>query len=191
MRHAGEPADYDSVLREVVAVATGAQSAPGSAAGAANASGQALKPNLATTNPGLLGTNVLHEIDHAAQVGGWQGPGQLLTWRRLLGDAGRSSTQRSYQGCCFAANAAAVVCKDGGMAPTPTYPRPAFAAQVVVNAISEAQAQAGGGPAGALDLGPGAGKLQLDRVITLAGGRRCGSCSALAAAAERLFLRLS
>lgn len=28
-----------------------------------------LKPNIATTNPALLGTNVLHDMDRAVQVG--------------------------------------------------------------------------------------------------------------------------
>lgn len=47
---------------------TGAAGAPGAAAGAAAATGQNLQPTVATNNPGLLGTNVLHEIDAAAQV---------------------------------------------------------------------------------------------------------------------------
>lgn len=40
---------------------------------------------------------------------------------------------------------------------------------MVINAISEAQAAASGGPAGMVDLGPASGKLQLDRVVPLAG----------------------
>ena len=45
--------------------------------------------------------------------------------------------------------------------------------QAVVTAISDAQSAAGGGPAGIVDLGPGGGKLQLDRVIPLAGVTAC------------------
>jgi hypothetical protein len=92
----------------VARTTAGLEGAPGSAAGAAAATGQNLQPTVATNNPGMLGTNVLHEIDQAAQA--------------------------------------------------------------VINAISEAQAQAAGGPAGAVHFGAGAGRLQLDRVVPLAGG---------------------
>lgn len=104
------PEAVDEALAAVAAVVTGAAGAPGSAAGAAAATGQVLRPSVATTTPGLLGTNVLHDIDQAAQA--------------------------------------------------------------VITAISDAQAQAGGGPAGAVDLGPEAGKLQLERVVPLAELRR-------------------
>ncbi|KAI8467670.1 MAG: chromatin associated protein KTI12 [Monoraphidium minutum] len=137
LRPAGDPGQYTDVLAGVVAVATGGTAAPGVASNA-GAGERLLTPNLATTNPGLLGTNVLHEIDHAAQA--------------------------------------------------------------VVDAISAAQAQAGGGAAGLLDLGPGAGRLQLDRPVTLAELRRhkrsflklatkiTFSRVATAAAAQRLFV---
>ena len=69
VRPAGDsPAAIDETLAAVAAVLTGAASAPGAAAGAAAATGQALRPTVATTTPGLLGTNVLHEIESAAQV---------------------------------------------------------------------------------------------------------------------------
>ena len=59
---------YEEVLAEVAAVMAGTTGAPGSAAGTAASTGQALQPTVATNNPGMLGTNVLHEIDQAAQV---------------------------------------------------------------------------------------------------------------------------
>ncbi|KIY99639.1 putative Protein KTI12 like protein [Monoraphidium neglectum] len=110
LRPAGDHAECAEVLDLVAATVTGAAEAPGNAAGAAAATGQLLQPTIATTNPGLLGTNVLHEIDSAAQT--------------------------------------------------------------VVTAISNAQTQAGGGPAGLLDIGGGAGKLQLTRLVPLAELRR-------------------
>ena len=68
-KHTGDSAEaHQEVLNSAAAVIAGAAGAPGSAAGAAAATGQALMPTIATTNPGLLGTNVLHDIDHAAQV---------------------------------------------------------------------------------------------------------------------------
>jgi protein KTI12 len=42
----------------------------------------------------------------------------------------------------------------------------------VVTAIVDAQAQAGGAPVGLLDLGPGCGRLPLERVVLLAELRR-------------------
>lgn len=111
LRPAGESAGHlTEVLEAVTAVMTGAAGAPGSAAGAAAATGQVLKPTFATTNPGILGTNVLHEIDSAAQA--------------------------------------------------------------VVNAINDAQAKAGGGPAALVDLGTETGTMQLDRLLPLAELRR-------------------
>ncbi|GBF97016.1 hypothetical protein Rsub_09813 [Raphidocelis subcapitata] len=104
------PEAYEETLASVAAVMTGTAGAPGSGAGTAAGAGEALQPTFATTNPGLLGTNVLHEIDAAAQA--------------------------------------------------------------VVTAIVDAQAQAGGAPAGLLELGSGCGRLQLERVVPLAELRR-------------------
>ena len=56
------------VLAAAADVVAGTCVAPGSAAGASAATGQVLQPTPATGNPSLLGTNVLHEIDTAAQV---------------------------------------------------------------------------------------------------------------------------
>lgn len=64
----GSQEDNQEVLEAVVAFVNGASSAAGVAAGVVSAGGQALQPTVATNNPGLQGTNVLHDIDHAAQV---------------------------------------------------------------------------------------------------------------------------
>lgn len=69
-RAAAGPASCDDVLAAVAGVMAGSAPAPGAAAGAAAATGGALQPTPATSNPGLLGTNVLHEIDNATQARG-------------------------------------------------------------------------------------------------------------------------
>jgi len=73
------PADGDPSV--AAAVAGGGAAADGVDAGQrvllmhqAARAGQ-LKPTMATTNPSLMATNLLHEIDQAVQVGGWRGRG--------------------------------------------------------------------------------------------------------------------
>lgn len=67
VRCAGSP-DFAApeVLQRVVAALT--QAAGGSQGAAAAGASKELTPTMATNNPALLATNLLHEIDHATQV---------------------------------------------------------------------------------------------------------------------------
>ena len=61
---AGAPGT-EQVLLSVVEAMTGEQ-----VTNVASQRAKALQPNFATRNPGMLGTNVLHDIDTATQVRG-------------------------------------------------------------------------------------------------------------------------
>lgn len=84
---AGDQAEYEAAIASIVAAVAPAQAAAAAAAAAASGAGagggeegcldgppmqmvaKQLQPTTATANATLLGTNVLHDIDAAAQVG--------------------------------------------------------------------------------------------------------------------------
>lgn len=121
-----------------------------------------LTPTLATVNQALSGTNVLHDIDRAAQV-------------PTIGMAGLGCAGiRLSEGLSVVANAEQWPQAMQGfqtLLRCRLCPPPAL--QDVIDRIMSAQAASGSGAAGVVDLGGDAGSLSLGRPVTLAGGLGC------------------